>query len=144
MVRGRAVYPRVGGETSAYTDIWGWAMRSIPAWAGKPSVLSMYADDDGVYPRVGGETMKETPMPDIVYGLSPRGRGNPRDAEAQAQNPGSIPAWAGKPAPPRRWLWCRGVYPRVGGETATAANRQTYGEGLSPRGRGNQQAMDGP
>ena len=78
---------------------------------------------------------------DAVCGLSPRGRGNPQDAENCRSNPRSIPAWAGQPVPPEQYENPQSVYPRVGGATALAVTRVWVTTGLSPRGRGN---LDGP
>ena len=151
------VYPRVGGETGSdlsYARIQeglsprgrgnrdqhaGGADRagSIPAWAGKPATLAVEVTLLAVYPRVGGETVTSTPAVQIGLGLSPRGRGNPSRGQDGRIDPGSIPAWAGKPCrspsrTPRAW-----VYPRVGGETAAAGALGAPPSGLSPRGRGN-------
>ena len=110
---------------------------SIPAWAGKPRPRPGAADPCVVYPRVGGETCHRLTRYARCNGLSPRGRGNPRNASATAQASGSIPAWAGKPprrmagAPPPK------VYPRVGGETSAVGIISDGQSGLSPRGRGN-------
>ena len=71
-------------------------------------------------------------------GLSPRGRGNRSDRRSDTIRSGSIPAWAGKPdVIVRHVLKCR-VYPRVGGETHGFVPRDQPVDGLSPRGRGNQ------
>ena len=100
------------------------ALRSIPAWAGKPLGVCDAMTGMTVHPRVGGETSAfraedidgvcaavapevhprvggETEVPDqrraSDQGPSPRGRGNPQDRDAGLGEPGSIPAWAGKP-----------------------------------------------
>ena len=131
------VHPRVGGETcdrARSQDAAGGpsprgrgnrapparphAMpRSIPAWAGKPGQRSCQALPLGVHPRVGGETSSIRTSGRPRSGPSPRGRGNPVDANNRAIGTGSIPAWAGKPvrAPCRREP--PAVHPRVGGET---------------------------
>ena len=113
-----AVYPRVGGETpslSAESDAFDGlsprgrgnrhklrprmhGLRSIPAWAGKPTPLWPPLACRQVYPRVGGETPSPRRWPRPGCGLSPRGRGNPQAREGAADDPRSIPAWAGKPA----------------------------------------------
>ena len=84
------VYPRVGGETDGRYAIGTIAskIRSIPAWAGKPT---------GGLRRLHARGLA---------GLSPRGRGNlPLMVSRQIPaRTGSIPAWAGKPAAPP----CRG------------------------------------
>ena len=111
--------------------------RSIPAWAGKPSVGAEVLGSTGVYPRVGGETDRSRLRVDREEGLSPRGRGNRKFHFQICRGRRSIPAWAGKPA-----ATCSGgrtmrVYPRVGGETAMNQRVFEYDQGLSPRGRGN-------
>ena len=70
-------------------------------------------------------------------GLSPRGRGNPVDADGRLVLLGSIPAWAGKPSAKLSRMVSIEVYPRVGGETAGKPNAGIKIKGLSPRGRGN-------
>ena len=133
--RRAAVYPRVGGAIILLHPAGGKAMglsprgrgnlaayevvspetRSIPAWAGQSSLQPKSKAAREVYPRVGGAIQwTETPQ-GILWGLSPRGRGNPAVRRQSPRCPGSIPAWAGQsrwPAgiPPRH-----AVYPRVGG-----------------------------
>ena len=110
---------------------------SIPAWAGEPSERCPTAPAGRVYPRVGGGTRGQTGIPPLCGGLSPRGRGNLRCADCGKQRHGSIPAWAGEPAPPpRRHAPCW-VYPRVGGGTLWGSPWKWSRRGLSPRGRGN-------
>ena len=152
-----AVYPRVGGETErdsglpAYLgglsprgrgnlpELLGTADpgRSIPAWAGKPRRLPAGPGAPAVYPRVGGETAITQLRGVIKTGLSPRGRGNPVRSSLAADDPGSIPAWAGKPGGSLLVSACRQVYPRVGGETDGICWKVLESLGLSPRGRGN-------
>ena len=109
------VYPRVGGGTetgtkrepspiglsprgrgnpspnsSARSDT-----RSIPAWAGEPTEVVVWAVISGVYPRVGGGTGGVKCSLTFCGGLSPRGRGNPLLPEPWGR---SIPAWAGEPS----------------------------------------------
>ena len=112
-------------------------LRSIPAWAGKPSTRCSTRSSKRVYPRVGGETSFHDSVAEHFGGLSPRGRGNPPSMVRGSDGKGSIPAWAGKPARRPTAEEDRWVYPRVGGETpmTTMANPTMYG--LSPRGRGN-------
>ena len=151
------VYPRVGGETvlcwflSCPTS--GLSPRgrgnpcpvtgssrtcgSIPAWAGKPATATSRPSPMRVYPRVGGETSDTTGTTNSIGGLSPRGRGNPQARVAEGHRKGSIPAWAGKPATAAPGCGSPLVYPRVGGETVSAAMSDRTMTGLSPRGRGN-------
>ena len=90
---------------------------SIPAWAGEPELALPGYHRDKVYPRVGGGTIPGQTYEGQLYGLSPRGRGNPKAGEGECDAPRSIPAWAGEPATygeTRSWTQ---VYPRVGGGT---------------------------
>ena len=135
-----AVYPRVGGATGLAQ----WSAhhprdlsprgrgnhhppshgmrstRSIPAWAGQPSLSSPNSDSAAVYPRVGGATFRIYLITYYYSGLSPRGRGNRLVGFAWSLVCGSIPAWAGQPnnrVPARPNT---SVYPRVGGATGPA------------------------
>ena len=94
------------------------ARRSIPAWAGEPTMASIFACRAWVYPRVGGGTFIDR-MRRISW-LT-----------------GSIPAWAGEPYGPASMA---GVYPRVGGGTLESPFVDSPSAGLSPRGRGNRLA----
>ena len=152
-----AVYPRVGGETKRdgmlLARYWGLSprgrgnpvlpvavalsARSIPAWAGKPSMVHLGQTMVWVYPRVGGETSSSEYETIAAGGLSPRGRGNHHSHTYSHDHSGSIPAWAGKPQQQEHGYRSGRVYPRVGGETLMR-NRLTFVyHGLSPRGRGN-------
>ena len=126
-----AVYPRVGGGTpptrKGRTTGLGLSPRgrgnrgvqrgrlpgggSIPAWAGEPDGVVQIGMLIKVYPRVGGGTSSPSARNCTVYGLSPRGRGNPAFNLDVDSNFGSIPAWAGEPG--RRILPKSGrrVYP---------------------------------
>ena len=78
--------------------------------------------------------------PDVVAsqaGLSPRVRGNPRRRRGRRLPGGSIPACAGEPPPATSWPCSGTVYPRVCGGTATGNVVALFGNGLSPRVRGN-------
>ena len=90
-----------------------------------------------VHPRVGGETDLACRLIRRRLGPSPRGRGNPKAAVGAVVEIGSIPAWAGKPRPFRRWRQSIRVHPRVGGETRRVLRMRLSREGPSPRGRGN-------
>ena len=155
------VYPRVGGETKLRTrqPILGKGLSprgrgnlddfrvptgicgSIPAWAGKPSRAITWPATSKVYPRVGGETRWNCLPTDRAWGLSPRGRGNRISTDTRRLLGRSIPAWAGKPRRAACGAARRAVYPRVGGETPLYTSTRTTGKGLSPRGRGNQEAF---
>ena len=91
----------------------------------------------GVYPRVGGGTQSDRQVQMRGPGLSPRGRGNHYWAEQEKTGVGSIPAWAGEPAPQAATVVADQVYPRVGGGTEIKAGCRSAPSGLSPRGRGN-------
>ncbi len=152
------VYPRVGGGTDsgrlvslslpglsprgrgnlglpAYHS---WPCGSIPAWAGEPIPYRTPDVSESVYPRVGGGTLRMLPRDIAGEGLSPRGRGNPRECNCSIERAGSIPAWAGEPKPSLVLPNCWKVYPRVGGGTWFIPPGRSRAGGLSPRGRGNQ------
>ena len=173
----RGVYPRVGGGTGTAVTVaaeaeglsprgrgnpstaalWSVATRSIPAWAGEPSLAAGPAAGRAVYPRVGGGTSMSGAAAIRRAGLSPRGRGNRRVFLRHYQPLRSIPAWAGEPPlssslySPNRSIpaWAgepesrvgmydlSWVYPRVGGGTKDDAGNLDSELGLSPRGRGN-------
>ena len=110
---------------------------SIPAQAGEP-----YSDRRGgcggwVYPRAGGETSNMAITAASPKGLSPRRRGNRREAQADVRRGGSIPAQAGEPWACSWWRASCGVYPRAGGGTASPTPGSPRSWGLSPRRRGN-------
>ena len=75
-------------------------------------------------------------------GLSPRVRGNLRDALLQLHSSRSIPAGAGEPVSRRAPGTSTRVYPRGCGGTDIVCPRQDGMQGLSPRVRGNHQAVD--
>ena len=128
--------PRGRGNLAALYGADG-AKRSIPAWAGEPYVTATHTEVDVVYPRVGGGTIRYASGRRAIFGLSPRGRGNPYFATVYSRMGGSIPAWAGEP-PRQSFRPCgREVYPRVGGGTAPTPTITSFLPGLSPRGRGN-------
>ena len=112
---------------------------SIPAQAGEP-----YSDRRGgcggwVYPRAGGETSNMAITAASPKGLSPRRRGNRREAQADVRRGGSIPAQAGEPSGETSGSGqlTTGVYPRAGGGTGLGRGRLRRPPGLSPRRRGN-------
>ena len=111
--------------------------RSIPAWAGQPQRRRTPFHSGPVYPRVGGATTAKFRTRSSSSGLSPRGRGNQLRHAGIKPHSGSIPAWAGQPLPGAALSGADGVYPRVGGATATLPYHSWYCWGLSPRGRGN-------
>ena len=111
---------------------------SIPAWAGQPLPEGNYDRKNKVYPRVGGATLYLRISKTNLTGLSPRGRGNRTCWSKALRREGSIPAWAGQPAPVESLLYLNKVYPRVGGATWSGLRSESGTGGLSPRGRGNQ------
>ena len=110
---------------------------SIPARAGEPPRARLGCVHNGVYPRACGGT-HPIPGPSLSRpGLSPRVRGNRGTSGLAAATLGSIPARAGEPTAPRHCRSRRGVYPRACGGTALGLFLQVFGDGLSPRVRGN-------
>ena len=137
--RAPRVYPRVGGGTPDGPSITHPLDGSIPAWAGEPRKGCAYsiALNHTVYPRVGGGTPLGLRGWGIYLGLSPRGRGNPKEEQARLNAIRSIPAWAGEPRSCHSDRRSSSVYPRVGGGTRFTPEFEATGRGLSPRGRGN-------
>ena len=113
------------------------AAGSIPAHAGEPWKRPPEWWTLRVYPRACGGTPDNPLGPNVVEGLSPRMRGNPRRTSASTARKGSIPAHAGEPrvgaAPDRR----ERVYPRACGGTSRRMGCYNPSSGLSPRMRGN-------
>ena len=93
---------------------------------------------------MGGETGLKPVRLNVLYGLSPRGRGNRGQPRRVIRSHRSIPAWAGKPDLSEGRDKMAEVYPRVGGETDGHAWIVETIEGLSPRGRGNHRNADLP
>ena len=73
----------------------------------------------------------------IIYGLSPRVRGNPKSTSRTSRTGGSIPACAGEPPIRTCYVIANGVYPRVCGGTPGLSREEIADTGLSPRVRGN-------
>ena len=90
-----------------------------------------------VYPRVCGGTGGAGKADEVVLGLSPRVRGNPRAMSGRSAPARSIPACAGEPVGRQASPRLVSVYPRVCGGTAPVRLPGGYYDGLSPRVRGN-------
>ena len=112
-------------------------IRSIPACAGEPRPVHAAAFHSAVYPRVCGGTGFGNHKAFLLYGLSPRVRGNQRAARYTTIEQGSIPACAGEPRRRFDTRNRRRVYPRVCGGTSDCYISQDIDQGLSPRVRGN-------
>ena len=110
---------------------------SIPACAGEPRRSSAWSGSGKVYPRVCGGTAAWSDLCAAAEGLSPRVRGNPRNAKGAPVGPRSIPACAGEPRRSSAWSGSGKVYPRVCGGTRVVTSRLMSAFGLSPRVRGN-------
>ena len=148
--------PRLRGNHSASVSC-GTTERSIPAPAGEPSPPTTGSCSEWVYPRACGGTSFHLFNYTIIYGLSPRLRGNPRHGGMCRLGMRSIPAPAGEPYSeelqhkpsgvyPRACgepSWKRGgmvfirVYPRACGGTWLSTSGISSLRGLSPRLRGN-------
>ena len=131
--------PRGRGNLNLLHDFWA-SHRSIPAWAGEPGKAASAVCVARVYPRVGGGTDVSVVPSRKIFGLSPRGRGNPKVCRRASHIRGSIPAWAGEPALAMAARIILTVYPRVGGGTHSFSFDARLFWGLSPRGRGNPSA----
>ena len=109
---------------------------SIPACAGKPRRRSAPATSRRVHPRVCGEATLVILSSRGHPGPSPRVRGSLTRPPEGRRGRGSIPACAGKPAPPITIWRVRRVHPRVCGEASTRAGSPRATPGPSPRVRG--------
>ena len=156
------VHPRVCGETATTPKEWsrskGPSPRvrgnrrrvlvecpqggSIPACAGKPEGIKGQRPGSQVHPRVCGETAWPAASNPARMGPSPRVRGNLIDRVSSVLRTRSIPACAGKPAPPGCRCDRSEVHPRVCGETESGRPFNWYWSGPSPRVRGNRQDAD--
>ncbi len=114
----------------------------IPASAGEPIAHTSPHRRAGAYPRVRGGTGRLGFRNLRSEGLSPRPRGNLRNAQGTAAHQGPIPASAGEPWAGKHRRPDRGAYPRVRGGTSKAAPASSFALGLSPRPRGNQILWD--
>ena len=111
--------------------------RSIPAPAGEPLALPAPIEAGQVYPRACGGTCVWFPSTTLIWGLSPRLRGNLGQTEQPPESPGSIPAPAGEPSRKSAGGTSSRVYPRACGGTRNALLVTRVQMGLSPRLRGN-------
>ena len=135
-LRGMGLSPRVRGNQIRF-KILDESERSIPACAGEPRRLTDTNFLRQVYPRVCGGTRAIGELVPLVYGLSPRVRGNLRCSRRVLHPLGSIPACAGEPGGTQAGDPHHRVYPRVCGGTSIAVPESWTLPGLSPRVRGN-------
>ena len=132
----RGLSPRMRGNHVGRVDP-DPAVGPIPAYAGQPIMKTEPFCLTRAYPRVCGATLSPCAWSSSLMGLSPRMRGNQRQAAMRLRKRGPIPAYAGQP---RRWsgLVCpRRAYPRVCGATYSLDGGCVCCQGLSPRMRGN-------
>ena len=158
----RRVYPRAGGGTliapPMLVSFFGLSPRrrgnrsvrpfperaigSIPAQAGEPPRISSIVLTPRVYPRAGGGTAPGNASTARHTGQSPRRRGNLVALAVCLVCDGSIPAQAGEPRARTTSSRATGVYPRAGGGTAYEESVELTNSGLSPRRRGNREAIE--
>ena len=133
---GKGLSPRVRGNP--YTsELTGIQQGSIPACAGEPLPPRSEQKPAKVYPRVCGGTSSSVSRLPLGRGLSPRVRGNPDYGGIRSNEVRSIPACAGEPTSYQGFDLVVRVYPRVCGGTPIPRTTRRYGQGLSPRVRGN-------
>ena len=114
---------------------------SIPACAGEPSAVFDGRGGGQVYPRVCGGTAAHQLRRRAGQGLSPRVRGNRCPCPRRRRRSRSIPACAGEPSCWDRAACVYAVYPRVCGGTPEQHPPAWRLWGLSPRVRGNRDAV---
>ncbi len=113
-----------------------WA-GTIPACAGEPWINRVAISRIRDYPRVCGGTTPIRVAALGKVGLSPRVRGNLDCAVDNGESFGTIPACAGEPICAVPSVASVRDYPRVCGGTTFDQVVGLFGEGLSPRVRGN-------
>ena len=96
ILRHRGLSPRVRGNRGEL-QVGGNHRGSIPACAGEPRWEICQTPAAPVYPRVCGGTARSGEDGAELPGLSPRVRGNQRDADGDQAGRRSIPACAGEP-----------------------------------------------
>ena len=113
-----------------------WAIRNIPAYAGKTERLRGQCWGLAEHPRVCGENSRRSSAVFSSLGTSPRMRGKLAFGVFGASEWRNIPAYAGKTAfwCPRRRLGRE--HPRVCGENLRRTNVIWPSLGTSPRMRG--------
>ena len=156
--RSPGAHPRVGGENpEGVQDVltnWGssprgrgklsigagiaFALRLIPAWAGKTLFFQSSALLGWAHPRVGGENVRVIPVRGSTAGSSPRGRGKQVKYRPSYMTYRLIPAWAGKTPSTGAFRGRWRAHPRVGGENYQDEIKISLLIGSSPRGRGKQ------
>ena len=112
------------------------SLGSIPACAGKPLQRPHRRSPASVDPRVRGEAAASTAWSRNDSGRSPRARGSRFLAADASAAERSIPACAGKPAPPESSNTRSEVDPRVRGEASARPSTSSTRGGRSPRARG--------
>ena len=113
-----------------------FAVRLIPAWAGKTHRSRFGLGCGWAHPRMGGENVPGEVTDLAAAGSSPHGRGKLGGLGVDVAQLRLIPAWAGKTlsgifSPSSGW-----AHPRMGGENLIAAAVAGIGAGSSPHGRG--------
>ena len=136
----RGLSPRVRGNQRQLARR---ALRrgSIPACAGEPEWGLICRPVYEVYPRVCGGTSRARIASLRRSGLSPRVRGNLGRVDEGSLAQWSIPACAGEPDHFVSGGNEAGVYPRVCGGTSGGKPGIPRAQGLSPRVRGNRDAV---
>ena len=108
----------------------------IPAHAGKTPGLCPARFLPGAHPRACGENGAENSDKDVVTGSSPRMRGKLERWHDAGQEPGLIPAHAGKTTPYHDRIPRRPAHPRACGENFWQDCPRVGQGGSSPRMRG--------
>ena len=110
--------------------------RSIPAYAGDPTAGAICGSSIRVYPRLRGGSLPAISEVKTKDGLSPPTRGILCELRPDRLPAGSIPAYAGDPAPPSAARSRATVYPRLRGGSRSPLITKANTEGLSPPTRG--------
>ena len=108
----------------------------IPAHAGKTTLPGSRAGRRRAHPRSRGENVSMAPLGSQGWGSSPLTRGKRRDHCLSTDDPGLIPAHAGKTPPRRTPSSLTGAHPRSRGENTHRRTFLTAVAGSSPLTRG--------
>ncbi len=98
----------------------------IPAYAGKTTAGVLALSASAAHPRVCGENPVSSNRAAVTRGSSPRMRGKRDQLRERLQNPGLIPAYAGKTSSRDAEDALSAAHPRVCGENLRAFANARY------------------
>ena len=127
--------PRGRGKENSF-QIFTYARRITPAWAGKSCSICSYRTAGQDHPRMGGEKPC-TQRPAVCdIGSPPHGRGKVALCPNDQRTVRITPAWAGKSFAMILHIRANVDHPRMGGEKCVPVSWATGTKGSPPHGRG--------